>query len=103
MAGVSCEAMSTSIRNEPRQNRYTIALDDQVAGFADYRLEGTRIIFTRTEVDPARRQGGLAGQLVEYALDDVRTGSALTVVPECTYVAHFIDAHPDYQELVDRG
>lgn len=95
--------MSTMIRNEPRQNRYTIALDDQVAGFADYRLEGSRIIFTRTEVDPRRRKSGLAGALVEYALDDVRTSSALTVVPQCTFVAHFIDAHPDYQELVDRG
>jgi predicted GNAT family acetyltransferase len=95
--------MNTSIRNEHRQNRYTIALDDQVAGFADYRVEGSRIIFTRTEVDPTKRKAGLAGRLVEYALDDIRTTSALTVVPECTYVAHFIDAHPDYQELVDRG
>jgi uncharacterized protein len=95
--------MSTLIRNESRQNRYTIALDDELAGFADYRVEGSRIIFTRTEVDPSRRQGGLAGQLVEFALDDVRTSGALTVVPQCTYVAHFIDAHPDYQELVDRG
>ncbi|GAA2227284.1 N-acetyltransferase [Herbiconiux moechotypicola] len=95
--------MSTSIRNDVRRNRYTIALDDELAGFADYRLEGSRIVFTRTEVDPARRQSGLAGRLVEYALDDVRTSSALTVVPQCTFVAHFIDEHPDYQELVDRG
>ncbi|MDO9395207.1 MAG: GNAT family N-acetyltransferase [Herbiconiux sp.] len=95
--------MSTSIRNETRQNRYTIALDDRLAGFADYRVEGSRIIFTNTEVDPSQRLHGLAGQLVEFALDDVRVHSSLTVVPQCTYVAHFIDAHPDYQELVDRG
>ncbi|QJU55567.1 GNAT family N-acetyltransferase [Herbiconiux sp. KACC 21604] len=94
---------STLISNDVRQNRYTISLDDQVAGFADYRLEGHRIVFTRTEVDPAKRKGGLAGRLVEYALDDVRTSSDLTVVPQCSFVAHFIDQHPDYQELVDRG
>ncbi|MFB2554160.1 GNAT family N-acetyltransferase [Herbiconiux liangxiaofengii] len=95
--------MSTTIKNEARQSRYTIALDDEVAGFADYRVEGSRIIFTRTEVDPTRRKGGLAGRLVEFALDDVRTSGGLTVVPQCSFVAHFIDAHPDYQELVDRG
>jgi predicted GNAT family acetyltransferase len=95
--------MSTMIRNEPRQGRYTIALDDQLAGFADYRVEGSRIVFTCTEIDPTRRRAGLAGRLVEFALDDVRASSGLTVVPECTFVAHFIDAHPDYQELVDRG
>jgi predicted GNAT family acetyltransferase len=95
--------MSTMITHEPRQNRYTIALDEEVAGFADYRVEGSRIIFTRTEVDPSRRKAGLAGRLVEYALDDVRVSGALTVVPQCSFVAHFIDAHPDYQELVDRG
>jgi predicted GNAT family acetyltransferase len=95
--------MSTMIENDVRRSRYTIALDDELAGFADYRLEGNRIVFTNTEVDPAKRKVGLGGRLVEYALDDIRTGSALTVVPECSFVAHFIDAHPDYQELVDRG
>lgn len=95
--------MSTEIRNEPEQSRYTITVDGETAGFADYRVEGTTIVFIRTEVDPARRGEGLAGALVQFALDDVRTSGDLTVVPQCSYVARFIDAHPDYQELVDRG
>jgi predicted GNAT family acetyltransferase len=95
--------MSTEIRNEPDQKRYTITVDGEVAGFADYTIAGGKIVFTRTEVDPSKRQGGLAGQLVQFALDDVRTSGDLAVVPKCSYVAHFIDTHPDYQELVDRG
>jgi predicted GNAT family acetyltransferase len=95
--------MSTEIRNEHSQNRYTISLDDQVAGFADYRIEGGRIVFVRTEVDPRKRKAGVAGQLVRHALDDVRVSGSLAVVPRCSFVAHFIDTHPDYQELVDRA
>jgi predicted GNAT family acetyltransferase len=96
--------MTTQIRNEPEQTRYALYLDDEVVGIADYQLAaGGRILFTRTEVDPARRQGGLGSQLVQAALDDVRVTSDLTVVPKCSFVAHWIDAHPDYQELVDRG
>lgn len=94
--------MSTEIRHEEAQSRYTISLDDEVAGFTDYRIEGHSIVFTRTEVDPARRNNGIAGQLVQAALDDVRLG-ALAVVPQCTFVSRWIDGHPDYQELVDRG
>ncbi|WP_440709098.1 GNAT family N-acetyltransferase [Herbiconiux sp. YIM B11900] len=95
--------MSTEIHNEAENNRYTISVDGEVAGFADYRIEGGTIVFIRTEVDPSKREGGLAGRLVQYALDDVRTSGTLAVVPQCSYVAHFIDTHPDYQELVDRG
>ncbi|MFB2579928.1 GNAT family N-acetyltransferase [Herbiconiux sp. P15] len=95
--------MNTEIRNERTQNRYTISLDDQVAGFADYRIEGERIVFVRTEVDPRKRKAGVAGELVQHALDDVRVNGSLAVVPDCSFVAHFIDTHPDYQELVDRG
>jgi predicted GNAT family acetyltransferase len=94
--------MSTEIRNEVAQNRYTITLDDELVGFTDYHIVGHSIVFTRTEVDPRRRNNGVAGQLVQYALDDVRTGD-LAVVPQCTFVSHWIDGHPDYQELVDRG
>ena len=95
--------MSIEIRHENEQSRYTIAVDGELAGFADYRLEGQNIVFTRTEVDPGKREGGLAATLVQHALDDVRTSGTLAVVPQCTYVAHFIEKHPDYQELVDRG
>ncbi|MGA1836553.1 GNAT family N-acetyltransferase [Herbiconiux sp. 11R-BC] len=95
--------MSTEIRNELQQSRYTITLDGEVAGFADYLVDGSTITFVRTEVDPTKRKGGVAGQLVQYALDDVRTSGGLAVVPKCSFVAHFIDTHPDYQELVDRG
>lgn len=95
--------MSTEIRNEQGASRYTLTLDDELAGIADYRIEGDSIVFVRTEIAPTRRSVGLGGELVQAALDDIRVSGSLAVVPHCSFVAHFIDTHPDYQELVDRG
>jgi predicted GNAT family acetyltransferase len=84
-------------------SRYTLWLDGAPAGLADYRVEGDTIRFTHTEIDPAKREHGLAGILVEEALNDVRTRTDLTVVAECPFVAGWIDQHADYQDLLSRG
>lgn len=78
-------------------------VDDREAGLADYRTIGGAIVFTHTEVDPTRRKGGLGGDLVQGALDDVRVNTKLKVVPQCPFVADWIDVHPEYHELVERG
>ena len=45
------------------------------------------------------RERGLAEQLVRRALADARSQNAL-VVPACSYVAAFIQRHPEYQGLL---
>ncbi|RFA07889.1 GNAT family N-acetyltransferase [Subtercola boreus] len=95
--------MSTQIRHEADHHRYVLVVDDREAALADYRTEGDAIVFTHTEVDPSRRQSGLGGNLVKGALDDVRINTGLKVVPECPFVAEWIDVHPEYHELVERG
>lgn len=90
-------------RHEPALARYTLRLGEETVGLADYETEGTRILFTHVEVDPAHRGEGLAGMLVEQALDDVRTRTELTVVPVCPYVVSWIDHHAEYQDLLTRG
>ncbi len=94
--------MSVDVTHDPDGSRYTLWLDGARAGFADYLIQGDRIVFTHTEVDPAKRRGGLGGELVRAALDDVRGGSR-TVVAACPFVAEWIDEHPDYRELLERG
>jgi predicted GNAT family acetyltransferase len=95
--------MTISTQNEPDRSRYTLWVDGENAGVLDYQLKDSSIIFTRTEVEPQQRHRGLAGTLVQAALDDVRVNSDSQVVPQCPFVAQWIDHHPDYQELVDRG
>ncbi|GGF37891.1 GNAT family N-acetyltransferase [Subtercola lobariae] len=95
--------MSTEITNHPENNRYVLLDDGAEAGFIDYRLHGDEIVFTHTEVDPARRRKGIGGELVKGALDDVRVSTGLKVVPQCPFMARWIDEHPEYHELVERG
>lgn len=94
---------SAEVVHNADASRYTLWLDGEPAGLADYRVEGDTIRFTHTEVDPAKRDHGLAGVLVEHALNDVRTGTDLTVVAECPFVAGWIDQHAEYQDLLSRG
>jgi predicted GNAT family acetyltransferase len=92
--------MSTTIRDNPAENRYEVFEDEQLAGFAVYQLTGQQIAFTHTEVGPAFGGRGLARQLVTEALDDARRRS-LGVLPFCPYVRKVIaDNAGTYLDLV---
>lgn len=57
------------------------------------------VVMTHTEVPDSMRGQGVGGQLVQKALDDVRTrGEA--VVATCPFVASWVEEHPDYQDLL---
>ena len=86
------------MRHNEGLSRYELVVDDEVAGIADYRVEGDTWVFPHTEIDPRQRGRGLGEQLVRGALDDVRRRGA-KVRPQCWFVREFIDANPDYGEL----
>ncbi|ARC58076.1 hypothetical protein AS850_13415 [Frondihabitans sp. 762G35] len=94
--------MTVEVRNDEAQAQYTILDDGATVGFAAYEITGDSIAFTHTEVDPSRQGKGYAGTLVQHALDDVRASSTRRVIPACSYVATWIERHPDYQELTQR-
>ena len=97
------EAGTLLVRHIPQQSRYTVSLDDEPVGLADYVTTKSAVHFTHTEVNPAQRTHGLASILVEKALDDVRVRTDAAVVADCSYVAHWIDKHAEYQDLLTRG
>jgi predicted GNAT family acetyltransferase len=86
------------VRDNGEQGRYEIVEGGKVVGIADYRVMGDRVLFPHTEIDPSRRGQGVGSVLVRGALDDVRR-QGKTVVPQCWYVAQFIDENPDYTDL----
>jgi predicted GNAT family acetyltransferase len=90
--------MGIEVRNNPERSRYELTLDGELAGIADYRDVGGRTIFPHTEIRPALRGQGLGAQLVRGALDDVRAVGG-RVVPQCWFVAEFIDENPEYGDL----
>ena len=89
-----------AVVNNVDRHRYEIRADEQLAGFADYRLrpDGT-VIFTHTEIDDAFDGRGLGGALARAALDDVRRRGVLAV-PRCPFIAGYIERHAEYQDLV---
>jgi predicted GNAT family acetyltransferase len=86
------------VHNNEQRSRYEITVDGHTAGIADYRVVRDQVVFPHTEIQPSLRGRGLAARLVRDALDDVRR-SARRVVPQCWYVAQFIDEHPEYEDL----
>ena len=87
------------VRHAADASRYELLLDDQVTGVAEYEEKGEVLVFFHTEVEPERQGQGLGRKLVQGALDDVRR-SGRTIVPRCPFVAHFLDEHPEYADLV---
>ncbi|HWE58033.1 MAG TPA: GNAT family N-acetyltransferase [Acidimicrobiales bacterium] len=88
-----------SVRDNPQSSRYELVVDGEVAGIADYTLEGDRLVIPHTEIDARRRGRGLGAVMVQGVLEDVRA-SGRTVVPLCWYVAQYIDEHPEFGDLV---
>ena len=83
-----------------RENsRYELTVDGTVGAYAEYEIAGNTIVLTHTVTLPQMRGRGLAGKIVRRALDDART-SGRTVIPQCWYVAQYIDQHPEYTDLL---
>ncbi|MEU8170134.1 GNAT family N-acetyltransferase [Micromonospora sp. NPDC049004] len=91
--------MSTLVEDNPAKNRFEILVDDALAGFTAYVPRGEVLVFTHTEVDRAFQGKGVGGALIRGTLDQVRTRGG-RVVPQCPFVAAFIDKHPEYADLV---
>jgi predicted GNAT family acetyltransferase len=86
----------------PEKHRFEVRVDGDLAGFANYREEGERVVFTHTEIDDAFEGHGLGSVLAKAALDEMRERGR-TVVPQCPFIAKWIERHPDYTDLVDDG
>jgi len=88
----------TNLRRNAAQNRFEIEADGQLAGFIDYRERDGVLDLVHTQVEPAFEGQGLASKLAQFALDEARR-SGSKVAPSCSYVARWMDRHPDYHDL----
>lgn len=81
-------------------HRYELLIDGRLAAFADYIVDGTSVELPHTVTQPDFRGRGLAAVLVTHILNELRSADA-SVVPSCSYVARFIERHPEYQPLLE--
>jgi predicted GNAT family acetyltransferase len=90
--------MTGAVINNEAKSRYELDADGGIA-IAQYERRGDVIAFTHTMVPEKLRGQGIAGKLIDGALDDVRR-RGLKIVPECAFVAGYVARHPEVKDLV---
>lgn len=87
-----------TVRHNPPDGRFEVEKDGHLA-VLEYRLQGDRMIITHTGVPPALEGQGIGSRLARAALDHARA-QGLKVVALCSFVAAYIQKHPEYQDLL---
>jgi predicted GNAT family acetyltransferase len=90
-----------TVKDNPQSRSYDVLVDGEVAGSIVYERVGDgRLVFTHAFVEPRFRGHGVGNVLVRGALDDVRV-KGVTLTNFCDFVASYINAHPEYADLLD--
>jgi predicted GNAT family acetyltransferase len=95
--------MTKAFTHETDANRYVLRIDDELIAVVDYVINGNAISFNHTFTNPSKRGKGYAGEIVEFAVNDVDTSSDRHIVPMCWYVGEWFDKHPERADLLTRG
>ena len=90
-----------SVTDNAERQRYELRLDDSVA-FIAYTKSGDRISFDHTEVPRELGGRGAGSRLAQGALELARA-QGLKVIPRCTYIAGYLQKHPEFAALVARA
>ena len=90
--------MPAAVRDNTALSRFEL---DQGGATAvlNYKLADGVITLAHTETPPAARGRGLASQLVQGALQDVRA-RGLKAVSGCSFVRAYLAKHPEFRDLV---
>lgn len=86
------------VTNNTELSRYEAHVDGELAGFAEYHLRSSSIVFTHTEVLVPGR--GVGGAIVQQSLDQIRAAGVYDVIPVCPFYKAWLEKHPDYADLV---
>jgi len=92
------DAMTERVTNNVGEQRYELAVNGERA-IAAYEKRGDTIVFTHTEVPSELEGKGIGSRLIQGALEDVREKGE-TIVAECSFVAAYLERHPDQKDLM---
>jgi predicted GNAT family acetyltransferase len=94
--------VTKTLTHEPDAKRYVLRENDEIASLVDYAINGNAISMTHTYTNPKLRGRGLAGEIVEFAVNDIEATTPFHIVPMCWYVAKWFDENPDRVALLTR-
>ena len=85
------------IHNESAK-RFETSIDAHV-GYISYQKRDDKLVYDHTIVPQELGGRGVGSALVKYALNYARDNGK-KVVPQCSFVASYIEKHPEYQDLL---
>jgi predicted GNAT family acetyltransferase len=88
----------SEVRHNEERGWYELEVEGATAITA-YRREGDILLFTHTEVPEEMEGQGIGGKLLAGALAEVRE-KGLTIKPLCSFVRHYVETHPETQDLL---
>jgi len=91
----------SQVRDNAAARHFELAAGNAVA-FIAYRREGDTVELIHTEGPQALEGQGIGSALVRGTLDRLRA-EGVTVVPSCSFVAGYIERHPEYGDMVAGG
>jgi predicted GNAT family acetyltransferase len=83
------------------ENQFELHTKDGTA-FLEFIREGEKLFLTHTETPEALRGQGIAADLVKQSLQRAKD-NGLTVVPSCTFVAKYVNNHPEWNDILSDG
>lgn len=92
--------MDADVANNQARSRYELTVDGRTA-IAAYKVHPDHLDFYHTEVPAALEGRGIGTRLIAGALADVRR-RGLRIVATCPFVRHYLETHPEEEDLVLR-
>jgi predicted GNAT family acetyltransferase len=83
------------------ENQFELHTKDGTA-FLEFIREGEKLFLTHTETPEALRGQGIAADLVKQSLQSAKD-NGLTVVPSCSFVAKYVNNHPEWNDILSDG
>jgi len=90
--------MSEGVTDNRARNRFELIVEG-ITAHIDYERKPDRIVLIHTIVPDALGGKGVGSRLVKGALAMIRA-EGLKLVPQCPFVAAYIEKHPEYRDLV---
>ncbi len=87
------------IKHDKENQRFYTIVEGREAYLQYLKIDSASLDYYKTYVPSELRGKGIAGEIVESALNYARENN-LKIVPTCSYVETFIERHPDFNDLV---
>lgn len=94
--------MMLNIKIDDQENRFVTLVEGKPCYVSFRAINDNVLEYYRTFVPEELRGQGIAAQIVEYALSYAQTHNK-HVVPSCSYISSYIEAHPHWAFIVERS